>query len=40
MTNLTGQRGVGIAVGQGIQVAGLLVAFVAGVIATRANYRE
>jgi hypothetical protein len=40
MTNLTGQQGVGVAIGQGIQVAGVLVVLVAGVIATRANYRE
>jgi hypothetical protein len=37
--NLTGEDGTSVAIGQGIQVAGVLTALIAGVIATRANYR-
>jgi hypothetical protein len=37
-TNLAGQAGASVAVGQGIQVIGVLTALIAGVIATRANY--
>jgi hypothetical protein len=40
LSNLSGAAGTGVAVGQGIQVAGVLTALIAGVIATRANYRE
>jgi hypothetical protein len=40
LSNLSGEAGTGVAVGQGIQVAGVLIALIAGVIATRANYRE
>jgi hypothetical protein len=39
-SNLSGEAGTGVAVGQGIQVVGVLTALVAGVIATRANYRK
>jgi hypothetical protein len=39
LSNLFGQAGTGVAVGQGVQVLGVLTALVAGVIATRANYR-
>jgi hypothetical protein len=38
--NLAGQSGLSIAIGQGIQVAGVVTALVSGVIATRANYRQ
>lgn len=37
-TNLAGKAGASVAVGQGIQVIGVLTALIAGVIATRANY--
>ena len=37
--NLLGRNGTSVAIGQGIQVIGVLTALVAGVIATRANYR-
>jgi hypothetical protein len=40
LSNLSGEAGTGVAVGQGIQVVGVLTALVAGVIATRANYRK
>jgi hypothetical protein len=36
--NLTGEDGSSVAIGQGIQVAGVLTALIAGVVATRANY--
>ncbi|HET8624312.1 MAG TPA: hypothetical protein VFM14_12180 [Gemmatimonadales bacterium] len=39
MSNLTGEAGTGVAIGQAIQVVGVLTALVAGVVATRANYR-
>jgi hypothetical protein len=39
LSNLFGEAGTGVAVGQGVQVLGVLTALVAGVIATRANYR-
>jgi hypothetical protein len=40
LTNLLGQAGTSVAIGQGIQVIGVLTALIAGVIATRANYRK
>ena len=39
MSNLTGEAGASVAIGQAIQVVGVLTALVAGVVATRANYR-
>jgi hypothetical protein len=39
LTNLFGQAGTSVAIGQGIQVLGVLTALIAGVITTRANYR-
>ena len=38
--NLFGQDGTGVAIGTWIQMAGVLTALAAGVIATRASYRE
>jgi hypothetical protein len=38
LSNLTGEAGTGAAIGQAIQVLGVVTALVAGVIATRANY--
>jgi len=38
LSNLFGEAGAGVAIGQGIQVLGVLTALIAGVIATRANY--
>jgi len=38
--NLFGQDGTGVAIGTWIQMAGVLTALAAGLIATRANYRE
>jgi hypothetical protein len=40
LSNLSGEAGTSVAVGQGIQVVGVLAALVAGVIATRANYQK
>ena len=40
LTNLFGEAGTSVAIGQGVQVAGVLTALIAGVIATRANYRK
>ena len=40
LSNLTGEEGASVAVGQGIQVAGVLTALVAGSLAARANYRR
>jgi hypothetical protein len=40
LSNLFGQAGTSVAIGQGIQVVGVLTALVAGVIATRANRRQ
>jgi hypothetical protein len=40
LSNLSGEAGTSVAVGQGIQVVGVLSALVAGVIATRANYQK
>ncbi len=39
LTNLFGRAGTSVAIGQGIQVIGVLTALIAGVIATRANER-
>jgi hypothetical protein len=38
LTNLFGRAGTIVAIGQGIQVIGVLTALMAGVIATRGNY--
>ena len=40
LTNLVGRAGTSVALGQGIQVIGVLTALIAGVIATWANYRQ
>jgi hypothetical protein len=40
LSNLFGQAGAGVAIGQGIQVLGVLTALIAGVIATRANHHQ
>ena len=40
LSNLFGEAGTSIAIGQGVQVIGVLTAMIAGVIATRANYRK
>jgi hypothetical protein len=40
LSNLSGDAGTSVAVGQGIQVVGVLTALIAGVIATRASYRK
>lgn len=40
VSNLAGDAGTGVAIGQGIQVIGVLTALIGGVIATRANYRK
>jgi hypothetical protein len=37
ISNLVGNAGVSVAIGQGIQVIGVLMALIAGIIATRAN---
>lgn len=39
-SNLTGEDGTSVAIGQGIQVVGVLTALIAGVVATLANYRK
>ena len=39
LTNLFGRAGTSVAIGQGIQVIGVLTALIAGVKATHANYR-
>ena len=39
LSNLVGEAGTSVAIGQGIQVIGVLTALIAGVIAIRANYR-
>jgi hypothetical protein len=39
LDNLTGAAGVGRALGQGIQLVGVVTALVAGVVATRDGYR-
>jgi hypothetical protein len=38
LSNLIGEAGTGAAIGQAIQVIGVITAMVAGVVATRANY--
>jgi hypothetical protein len=40
LSNLTGEAGTSVAIGQGIQVVGVLIALIAGVVATRAKYRK
>jgi hypothetical protein len=40
LTNLFGQAGTSVAIGQAIQVIGVVTALLAGVITTRANYRK
>jgi hypothetical protein len=40
VSNLSGEAGTSVAIGQGIQVVGVLTALIAGVVATRANYRR
>jgi hypothetical protein len=40
LSNLFGQAGTSVAIGQGIQAMGVLTAMIAGVITTRANYRK
>src|SRR5262245_38527135 len=40
LSNLFGQAGTSVAIGQGVQVIGVLTALIAGVIATRANERK
>jgi hypothetical protein len=40
LPNLFGRAGTSVAIGQGIQVIGVLTALVTGVVATRANYRK
>jgi hypothetical protein len=40
LSNLSGEAGTSVAIGQGIQVVGVLTALIAGVVATRANYRR
>jgi hypothetical protein len=40
VSNLTGAEGASVAVGQAIQVAGVLTALVSGSLATRAKYRR
>ena len=39
LTNLFGRAGTSVAIGQGIQVIGVLTALLAGVVTARANYR-
>ena len=39
-SNLAGEAGTRVAIGQGVQVIGVLTALVAGVVATRVNYRK
>jgi hypothetical protein len=38
--NLLGEAGVSVAIGQGIQVIGVVIALIGGVISARANYRK
>jgi hypothetical protein len=38
ISNLAGEAGTSVAIGQGIQVIGVVTALIAGVIATRSNY--
>jgi hypothetical protein len=39
LTNLVGEAGTSVAIGQGIQAVGVLTAVIAGVISTWTNYR-
>ena len=39
VSNLAGEAGMSVAIGQGTQVIGVVTALIAGVIATRADYR-
>jgi hypothetical protein len=39
LSNLVGEAGTSVAIGQGVQVIGVVTALIAGVVATRANYR-
>jgi hypothetical protein len=39
-SNLAGEAGTSVAIGQGMQVVGVLTALIAGVVATRPNYRR
>jgi hypothetical protein len=40
LSNLAGEAGTSVAIGQGMQVVGVLTALIAGVVATRLNYRR
>jgi hypothetical protein len=40
LSNLAGEAGTSVAIGQGIQEVGVVTALIAGVVATRANYRQ
>lgn len=40
LSNLAGEAGTTVVIGQGIQVIGVLTALIAGAMATRANYRR
>jgi hypothetical protein len=40
LTNLFGRVGTSVAIGQGIQVIGVLTALIAGMVATLANHRQ
>lgn len=40
LTNLVGDAGTSVAIGQGVQAVGVLTAAIAGVIGTWANYRR
>ncbi len=40
LSNLAGEAGTNVAIGQGVQVIGVVTALIAGVVATRANYRK
>lgn len=40
LSNLTGDEGTAVALGQGIQQIGVITALIAGVVATRAAYRD
>jgi predicted cation transporter len=39
LPNLVGREGTSVAIGTWIQMAGVLTALIAGVVATRSNYR-
>lgn len=40
LSNLAGEAGTNVAIGQRVQVIGVVTALIAGVVATRANYRK